>query len=80
MAILAHKFESALRMLSLKDQIDPHVVNTVRANVVHLLFVKYDKDAVTAFKILKQCVEVGCDLNLLDNLAAAPIHLALGKK
>lgn len=80
MAILSHKFEIALQMLTLKDQIDPNVLNTVGANVAHLLFVKYDKDAVTAFKILKQCLEVGVDLNLIDRMAAAPIHLALGKK
>ena len=80
MAILSHKFDIALHMLTLKDQIDPNVLNTVGANVVHLLFVKYDKDAVTAFKILKQCMEVAVDLNLIDRMAAAPIHLALGKK
>ena len=53
MAILSHKFEIALQMLKLKDQIDPNVLNSVGANVAHLLFVKYDKDSVTAFKILK---------------------------
>ena len=80
MAILSHKFEIALQMLKLKDQIDPNVLNSVGANVAHLLFVKYDKDSVTAFKILKQCIEVGIDLNLIDRMSAAPIHLALGKK
>ena len=67
-------------MLKLKDQIDPNVLNSVGANVVHLLFVKYDKDTLTAFSILKQCLEVGVDLNLIDRMAAAPIHLALGKR
>lgn len=80
MAILSHKFDIALELLSMQERLDPNVLNTVGANVVHLLFVKYDKDAVTAFQILKKCADRGVDLNLIDRMQAAPIHLALGKK
>ena len=45
---------------------DPNVLNTIGANMVHLLFVKYDKDLSMAFEILKQCIELGIDVNLVD--------------
>ena len=79
MAILSHKFEIALQLLSMPD-VDAHVLNSVGANTVHLLFVKYDKDAEMALKVLKRCIELGVDCNLVDRMQAAPIHLALGKK
>lgn len=79
MAILSQKFEVALQLLKMKE-IDPHVLNTIGANLVHLLFVKYDKDAVLCLKILKQCVFLKVDVNLIDQLSAAPIHIALRKK
>ena len=55
MAILSHKFEVALELLAMDDRLDPHVLNTVGANVVHLLFVKYEKNPKTAFEILRKC-------------------------
>lgn len=60
--------------------IDPHVLNSVGANTVHLLFVKYDKNSKMAFDVLKRCIELGINCNLIDRMQAAPIHLALGKK
>lgn len=80
MAILSHKFEVALQLLSMEEQLDPHVLNTVGANVVHLLFVKYEKDPKTALEILRRCQQLGVKLNLIDRMQAAPLHLALGKK
>ena len=60
--------------------VDMHVLNSIGANTVHLLFVKYDKEAETALKVLKRCIELSVDCNLVDRMQAAPIHLALGKK
>lgn len=48
MAILLQKFDIASELLEMNDKIDPHCLNTVGANIVHLLFVKYDKDSQTA--------------------------------
>lgn len=48
MAILGHKFDVALTLLQ-NQNLDPNVLNTVGANVIHLLFVKYDKDPEIAF-------------------------------
>jgi hypothetical protein len=52
MAILLQKFDVASQLLEMGDNIDPHCLNTVGANIVHLLFVKYDKDSETALQIL----------------------------
>ena len=79
MAILSHKFEVALHLLSMPG-VDPHVLNSVGANTVHLLFVKYDKNAKMALEVLRRCIDLGVDCNLIDRMQAAPIHLALGKK
>jgi ankyrin repeat protein len=51
MAILSQKFDIALYLL--KMDVDPHVLNTIGANLIHLLFVKYDKDLSLALQILK---------------------------
>jgi hypothetical protein len=81
MAILSHKFEIALRILNMKHNlIDPHITTSIGANIIHLLFVKYDKDPDIAFKILLECVRLGVDVNLVDDLDAAPIHVALRKR
>ena len=80
MAILLQKFDIALQMLEMHDQINPHCLNTVGANIVHLLFVKYDKDAGIARQILKKCLEIGINVNLIDQMQTAPIHIALRKK
>ena len=45
---------------------DPNVLNTIGANLVHLLFVKYDKDLVLALDILKKCISLGVNVNLVD--------------
>jgi ankyrin repeat protein len=60
--------------------IDPHITTSIGANIIHLLFVKYDKDPDIAFKILLECVRLGVDVNLVDELDAAPIHVALRKR
>ena len=62
------------------DIIDPHVLTTIGANIIHLLFVKYEKDPDVAFKILMECIKLGVDVNLVDTLKAAPIHVALRKR
>jgi len=64
-AILSHKFDIALDMLAI-ESVNPHVLNTIGANSIHLLFVKYDKDAMLAFKILKKCLQRKVDVNLID--------------
>lgn len=64
MAILSQKFDIALYLLQMKA--DPNVLNTIGANLVHLLFVKYDKDLDLALKILKKCIQLGVDVNLVD--------------
>ena len=48
------------------QHIDPHCLNTVGANIVHLLFVKYDKDSETALQILNQCLKLSVNVNLVD--------------
>ena len=50
----------------MRENIDPHCLNTVGANIVHLLFVKYDKDSPTALQILNQCLNLGVNVNLVD--------------
>jgi hypothetical protein len=64
-AILSHKFEVALEMLNIKE-LNPNVLNTIGANLIHLLFVKYDKDTMQAYSILKKCVQRGVNVNLVD--------------
>ena len=78
-AIMSEKFDIALALVSSRE-IDPHVLNTIGANMVHLLFVKYDKEATLAYEILKRSIELGVDMNLVDSIGAAPIHIALRKK
>jgi hypothetical protein len=80
MAILSQKFDVALQLLKMKEEIDPNVLNTIGANLVHLLFVKYDKDALLSQKILRECVNLGVNVNHIDQIHAAPIHIALRKK
>lgn len=81
-SILSHKFDVALRMLRLGPLVvDPHMLTTtVQANILHLLFVKFDKDEETATEILSECVKLGVNVNHVDSLEAAPIHLALRKR
>lgn len=64
-AILSHKFDIAFEMLS-KKEIDPQVLNTIGANSLHLLFLKYEKDTMIGFEILKKMVKMGVDVNLVD--------------
>ena len=64
-AILSHKFDITLELLKRKD-LNPNMLNTIGANSIHLLFVKYDKDSVLAFEILKKMVQLGVDVNLVD--------------
>jgi len=81
MAILSHKFEIALRILLMNDDlVDPHITTQIGANIIHLLFVKYDKDPELAFQILLECIRKGVDVNHIDDLKAAPIHVALRKR
>ena len=47
---------------------------------MHLLFVKYDKDVTLSMQILTKCISLGVDVNLVDQINAAPIHIALRKK
>jgi hypothetical protein len=78
-AVLSQKFDIALRMLDL-DCIDATVKSNIGANIGHLLFVKYDKDPILAKKILFKCEEHKVDLNHIDTLKAAPIHVAIRKR
>ena len=78
-SILTEKFDIALDILNHPD-CNPHVVNTIGANIVHLLFVKYDKDISLSKRILNRCISLGVDVNLVDQINAAPIHIALRKK
>lgn len=78
-AILTEKFDIALDLLH-SASTNPHVYNTIGANIIHLLFVKYDRDAVTAFRILNRCLALCVNVNLVDQIYAAPIHIALRKK
>jgi hypothetical protein len=78
-AVLSHKFEIALRMLDLPG-FDPKVLSSIGANIVHLIFVKYDKNPELARKILVKCAQKGVEMNHIDTLKAAPIHVAIRKK
>ena len=60
--------------------IDPKVKSNIGANIGHLLFVKYEKDPILAKKILIKCFKNGVDLNHIDTLKAAPIHVAIRKR
>ena len=61
--------------------IDPNVKTfQVEANIIHLLFVKFEKDPDIGIKILRECIKLGVDLNHVDSLQAAPIHVALRKR
>ena len=52
-AVLSRKFDIALRMLKLAPGfVDVSVLSSIGANIVHLLFVKYEEDCELAFKIL----------------------------
>jgi hypothetical protein len=42
--------------------------------------VKYDKDPIMSLKILRECISLGVDVNHIDQISAAPIHIALRKK
>ena len=64
-SILTEKFDIALDILNNKSA-NPHVLNTIGANIVHLLFVKYDKDAILSHHILKRCIALNVDVNLID--------------
>ena len=76
---MTEKFDIALDILN-SETANPHVLNTIGANIIHLLFVKYDKDASLSLCILKRCIAIGVDVNLIDQINAAPIHIALRKK
>jgi hypothetical protein len=61
--------------------VDCTVTSSIGANIVHLTFVKYEKNCELAYKILKECVNLKIlNLNHIDNLKAAPIHVAIRKK
>lgn len=77
-SIFFHKLEVTLRMLKLG--VDSSVLTSIGANIIHLLFVQYDKDPVSAFQIMEECVKLGVNFNLVDSQKAAPIHLALRKR
>lgn len=66
MAILSQKFDVAIYLLKMKA--DPNVLNTIGANLIHLLFVKYDKDLTLALEILKLCISLGVNVNLIDQI------------
>lgn len=61
--------------------VDPCVFSQIGANVLHLLFVKYEEDSQLAYKILTECIKLkNIDPNLIDNLKAAPLHVAIRKR
>jgi ankyrin repeat protein len=78
-AILSSKFDVAIEMLRVPG-LDPHVLNTIQANCVHLLFLKYDKEPGPAFEVLKMLVKMKVQVNLIDSIGASPIHIALRKR
>ena len=58
-AILSKKFDVALRMLKLAPEyVDPCVFSQIGANILHLLFVKYEEDCQLAYKILTECIKL----------------------
>jgi len=65
-----------------KPIIDVAVTNTIGANLLHLLFVKYEKDFRQTKRILYECVKLRdvLDLNLIDSLEACPLHVAMRKR
>jgi hypothetical protein len=70
-----------LRLLKINGiRLDIKVKTSIGANIIHLLFVKYDKEPDTALSILLECIKQGVEVNLIDNLKAAPIHVALRKR
>jgi len=92
-AILSHRFDIAYRMMKLGKNVhdkggngfpyavDTSVTSQIGANIVHLLLVKYDKDCDLAKKILGECVKSkSINLNLIDSLKAAPMHVGIKKK
>lgn len=84
-AILSHKFEIALRMLRISGSgpfsVNASVTSSIGANIIHLVFVKYEKNPELGFKILQQCIKLGTvSLNHIDTLKAAPIHVAIRKR
>jgi ankyrin repeat protein len=78
-AILQDKFDVTLALLN-NPSIDSHVQTSIKANLVHLLLVKYDKQPESAKLILDKCVELGVSLNFVDQMNTAPIHIALRKR
>lgn len=64
----------------MKDRVNAHVYTSIKANLIHLLFVKYDKNPEKAYKILEKASELGVSLNFIDQMQTAPIHIALRKR
>lgn len=60
--------------------VNPTVLTSIGANIIHLLFVKYDKDAILSFKILKECISLKIEMNKIDDLRASPLHVAIRKR
>ena len=69
-AILSKKFDVALKMLKLAPKyVDHSVFSQIGANVMHLLFVKYEEDCQLAYKILTECMKLkNINPNLIDDL------------
>lgn len=86
-AVLTHKFDSLLRMVKLckvprrELKIDPTVKSHIGANIIHLLFVKYERDSQKSKEILHELIQIPeLDLNHIDQMKAAPLHIAMRKR
>ena len=57
------------------------VLSQIEANIVHLLFVKYNKNPEMSRQILTECLKVpSLNLNHVDSLKATPLHVAMRKR
>lgn len=64
----------------MRPEIRADVLSSVKANLVHLLFVRYDRCPEVALKVLRRALELKLPVNLIDNVGVSPLHIAVRKK
>lgn len=69
-----------LKLAKERQLVNPCITSQIDANLMHLLFVKFDKDPKLAERILREALEMGIDVNHVDKLNATPIHVAMRKR
>ena len=80
-SILSHKLDITVRMLKMRNNlVNANILTSIQANILHLLFVKYEKDKVLGKEILTEAVSLGVDANHIDSLEASPLHVAVRKR